>query len=54
MSEHNQTIGVVLAITFILAAVAARATGETDITPVGPMGQLTQLVVGGGTTKVLS
>ncbi len=38
-------IGVLL--TFILAVVAARATGETDITPVGPMGKITQLVFGG-------
>ena len=31
-------------ITFILAVVAARATGETDITPIGAMGKITQLM----------
>lgn len=33
-------------LTFILALVACRATGETDITPVGPMGKITQLLFG--------
>ncbi|MBX9692338.1 MAG: OPT/YSL family transporter, partial [Cyanobacteria bacterium] len=28
---------------FFLALVACRATGETDITPIGPMGKITQL-----------
>jgi putative OPT family oligopeptide transporter len=31
---------------FFLALVACRATGETDITPIGPMGKLTQLTYG--------
>ena len=33
-------------LTFVLALVAARATGETDITPVGAMGKITQLTYG--------
>jgi uncharacterized oligopeptide transporter (OPT) family protein len=33
-------------LTFMLAIVAARATGETDVTPVGPMGKITQLAYG--------
>jgi OPT family oligopeptide transporter len=32
--------------TFFLALVACRATGETDITPVGAMGKITQLMYG--------
>jgi uncharacterized oligopeptide transporter (OPT) family protein len=32
--------------TFFLAIVAARATGETDVTPVGAMGKITQLSYG--------
>ncbi|MEJ2367961.1 MAG: OPT/YSL family transporter [Acidobacteriota bacterium] len=32
--------------TFLLAIVACRATGETDITPVGPLGKITQLMYG--------
>lgn len=32
--------------TFFLALVAARATGETDITPTGAMGKITQLAFG--------
>ncbi len=32
--------------TFFLAVVACRATGETDITPVGAMGKITQLFYG--------
>jgi len=32
--------------TFFLALVACRATGETDITPVGAMGKITQLLYG--------
>jgi len=35
-------LGVLL--TFVLAIVAARVSGETDITPVGAMGKVTQLV----------
>ncbi|TAH37448.1 MAG: OPT family oligopeptide transporter [Planctomycetota bacterium] len=31
---------------FVLALVACRATGETDVTPIGPMGKITQLVYG--------
>jgi OPT family oligopeptide transporter len=33
-------------LSFLLAIVAARATGETDITPISAMGQLTQLTFG--------
>ena len=33
-------------LTFILALIASRATGETDITPTGAMGKITQLVFG--------
>ncbi|MGH7437083.1 MAG: OPT family oligopeptide transporter, partial [Polyangiaceae bacterium] len=41
---HYGALAVLL--TFFLALVACRATGETDITPVGPMGKLTQLAYG--------
>ncbi len=37
-------LGVLL--TFVLAIVAARVSGETGITPVGPMGKVTQLIFG--------
>ncbi len=37
-------LGVLL--TFVLAVVAGRVSGETGITPVGPMGKVTQLVFG--------
>lgn len=33
-------------LTFFLAVVACRATGETDITPIGAMGKVTQLTYG--------
>lgn len=33
-------------VTFLLAIVAARATGETDVTPIGAMGKITQLIYG--------
>jgi putative OPT family oligopeptide transporter len=33
-------------LTFLLAIVASRATGETDITPIGAMGKITQLTYG--------
>ncbi|TNE51025.1 MAG: OPT family oligopeptide transporter [Deltaproteobacteria bacterium] len=33
-------------LTFLLAIVAARVSGETGITPVGPMGKVTQLTLG--------
>jgi len=33
-------------LTFVLAVVAGRVSGETGITPVGPMGKVTQLVFG--------
>ena len=36
-----------MVMSFVLALVACRITGETDTTPVGPMGQITQLTVGG-------
>jgi putative OPT family oligopeptide transporter len=35
-----------LVLSFVLALVACRVTGETDTTPLGAMGQLTQLTVG--------
>ena len=38
---------VALVLSFGLAAVAVRSTGETDINPVGGMGKVTQLVYGG-------
>ncbi len=37
---------VAIALSFVLALVAARATGETDTTPVGAMGKITQLTYG--------
>ncbi len=37
---------VAIILSFLLAMVACRATGETDTTPVGAMGKLTQLVYG--------
>jgi len=37
---------VAVAMTFFLALVACRATGESDITPVGAMGKITQLMFG--------
>ncbi len=37
---------VAVALTFLLAIVAARATGESDITPIGAMGKVTQLTFG--------
>ncbi len=40
-------LGVVaVMLSFVLAIVACRATGETDITPVGAMGKITQLTYG--------
>ncbi len=44
ISAHIAVIGVLL--TFALAVVAGRVSGETAITPVGPMGKVTQLVFG--------
>ncbi len=37
---------VAVVMTFFLAIVAARATGESDITPIGAMGKITQLTFG--------
>lgn len=37
---------IAVTMTFFLAIVACRATGETDITPVGAMGKITQLLYG--------
>jgi OPT family oligopeptide transporter len=37
---------VAVVLTFFLAMVAARATGESDITPIGAMGKITQLTFG--------
>jgi putative OPT family oligopeptide transporter len=49
----NQIFGIAIwegilavALTFLLAIVACRATGETDITPIGAMGKITQLTYG--------
>lgn len=40
----NPILGVVsVVMSFFLALVACRATGETDITPIGPMGKIAQL-----------
>src|SRR5690606_37404388 len=40
-------LGVVAVLmTFLLAIVAGRVTGETNITPIGPMGKITQLTFG--------
>jgi OPT family oligopeptide transporter len=36
-----------IALSWLLAAIAVRSTGETDINPVGGMGKVTQLVYGG-------
>ena len=35
-----------VAMTFVIAVVAARVAGETNVTPVGPMGKVTQLLFG--------
>jgi OPT family oligopeptide transporter len=37
---------VAVLLTFLLALIASRATGETDITPTGAMGKITQLMYG--------
>ncbi|MEW5950845.1 MAG: OPT family oligopeptide transporter [Elusimicrobiota bacterium] len=37
---------IAVTLTFFLAVVAARATGESDITPIGAMGKITQLTFG--------
>jgi uncharacterized oligopeptide transporter (OPT) family protein len=34
---------VAVLLSFVLAIVACRATGETDVTPIGPLGKITQL-----------
>jgi uncharacterized oligopeptide transporter (OPT) family protein len=38
--------GLALVLSFVLALVACRVTGETDTTPVGAMGQMTQMTIG--------
>jgi len=38
---------VAVILSFFLALVACRVTGETDTTPIGPMGKVTQLIFGG-------
>jgi len=38
--------GLALVMSFVLALVACRVTGETDTTPIGAMGQITQMTVG--------
>ena len=45
MPLWQSTVAVLL--TFILALVACRVTGETDTTPIGAMGKVTQLIFGG-------
>jgi uncharacterized oligopeptide transporter (OPT) family protein len=40
-------IALAVALTFFLALVACRVTGETDTTPIGAMGKITQLLFGG-------
>src|SRR5262249_38213309 len=40
-------IAIAVALSFWLALVACRVTGETDTTPVGAMGKVTQLIFGG-------
>lgn len=40
-----QTV-IAVALSFFLALVACRVTGETDTTPMGPMGKVTQLIFG--------
>jgi uncharacterized oligopeptide transporter (OPT) family protein len=42
--EYHMGVFAIL-LTFLLAIVAARATGETDVNPVGAMGKITQLSV---------
>ena len=43
----NWWMGIIsVVLTFFLAIVACRATGETDITPIGAMGKITQLTYG--------
>jgi putative OPT family oligopeptide transporter len=37
---------IAVALSFFLALVACRVTGETDTTPIGPMGKVTQLMFG--------
>ncbi len=44
MPWWQSTIAVLL--TFVLALVACRVTGETDTTPIGAMGKVTQLIFG--------
>jgi uncharacterized oligopeptide transporter (OPT) family protein len=44
MPWWQSTVAVLL--TFILALVACRVTGETDTTPIGAMGKVTQLIFG--------
>lgn len=44
ISTYAAAIGIIL--TFLLAVVAGRVSGETGITPVGPMGKVTQLAFG--------
>ncbi len=44
MPWWQSTVAVLL--TFFLALVACRVTGETDTTPIGPMGKVTQLIFG--------
>jgi putative OPT family oligopeptide transporter len=44
MPYWQSTVAVL--ITFLLALVACRVTGETDTTPIGPLGKVTQLLFG--------
>ena len=45
MPYWQSTVAVLM--TFFLALVACRVTGETDTTPIGAMGKVTQLIFGG-------
>lgn len=45
-SINWQMGGLAVVMSFFLAIVACRATGETDITPIGAMGKITQLFYG--------
>src|SRR5215469_14166217 len=45
---------IAVALSFWLALVACRVTGETDTTPVGAMGKVTQLIFGGTVVSVLT
>jgi putative OPT family oligopeptide transporter len=43
---HPLAAALAVALSFVLAVVAGRVSGETGVTPVGPMGKITQLTFG--------